>query len=377
MRVPFLNLKALHQPLQEELTAGFQATLEESTFVHGQAIQDFEQAFAAFAEVPFCVSVGNGTDALVLALKALSLQAGDEVVTVANTFVATVEAILAVGARPRLIDATPGTLLMDAEKLPAALSPRTKVCIPVHLYGQMVELGRLQAMAQTHSFDLIEDAAQAHGAKDSQGKTPGQGSKMATYSFFPGKNLGALGDAGAIVCQNPSVARVCQQLKNHGSLKKYHHDLVGYNSRLDTLQARFLSIKLRYLKAWNTRRAQVAAWYRQGLQDVESIQLPTFQPGGLSSLHLFVVQVPERDKLRQLLQDQGIETGLHYPTPIHLIPAYQDLGYRRGDFPVVEAAMDRILSLPMCPTLSQDQVFYVCECLRRFCASPHRKGGNT
>jgi dTDP-4-amino-4,6-dideoxygalactose transaminase len=296
-------------------------------------------------------------------LHALGVGPGDEVITVANTFVATVGAIAQAGARPVLVDAREDTLLMDAASLAAVATPATRAVVPVHLYGRLVEMEPLQRWCAEHDLALLEDAAQAHGAAR-DGRRAGAFGDAAGFSFYPAKNLGAAGDAGAVVTSRPEVAERLRRLRDHGQTERYHHAVVGVNSRLDALQAAVLVAKLARLDAWNARRRALAALYHERLAKVDGVELtaPPDEPAS-HVYHLFVVRTPERDRLRAALAARGIETGLHYPVPVHLQPAWRHLGHREGDFPVAEAAARTVLSLPMYPHMTDDAVHRVCDAI--------------
>jgi dTDP-4-amino-4,6-dideoxygalactose transaminase len=362
-RQPFVDLGAQFRELRDELMPDLERIFAAGAFVGGEPLARFEAAFAGFCGAPHAVGVANGTDALHLALRALGVGAGDEVITVANSFVATVEAILQAGARPVLVDVRPDTLLMDVAALDAARTPRTRAVIPVHLYGRLVQIEPIERWCATRAVALLEDAAQAHGAGRG-GRRAGAFGDAAAFSFYPAKNLGAAGEAGAVVTRRADVAARVARLRDHGQGERYHHDLVGYNSRLDALQAAVLSVKLKRLDAWNGRRRALAAIYRERLAKVPVLDVPAAAPEPESHVyHLFVVRTPERQRLRAALTARGIETGLHYPVPIHRQPACRDLGYAEGAFPVTEAAARTVLSLPMYPHMSDDAVHRVCDAI--------------
>jgi dTDP-4-amino-4,6-dideoxygalactose transaminase len=313
--------------------------------------------------VPHAVGVANGTDALHLALRALEVEPGDEVITVPNTFVATVEAIVQAGARPVLVDARPDTLVMDTAGLDEARTPRTRAVIPVHLYGRMAEVDTIERWCAEHGIALLEDAAQAHGAR-LRGRRAGAFGDAGSFSFYPAKNLGAAGEAGAVVTRRPAVAARVTRLRDHGQGERYHHDVVGYNSRLDALQAAVLSVKLKRLDEWNARRRALAAVYDERLDKVEGVDpLPAPAQPESHVYHLYVVRVAERDRLRAALTARGVDTGLHYPVPVHLQPAFRELSYGEGEFPIAEAATRTVLSLPIYPHMTEDAVHRVCDAI--------------
>jgi len=359
-RIPFLDLASLHADLREELDLAWKSVLESGRFVGGPEVERFEERFAAYCGTAHCVGVANGTDALELILAALGIGRGDEVIVPANTFIATVEAVHAVGARPRFVDVRPDTLLIDPEAVAAAINRATAAVIGVHLFGQMVDVDRLGALAERHGLAFIEDAAQAHGARY-RGRRAGSAGVAGAFSFYPGKNLGALGDGGAVVTDDAQLAARIRSMADHGrsATDRQLHDLRGRNSRLDALQAAVLSVKLPHLDAGNERRRALMARYRENLP---AFCTPVAEdPQGEPVYHLAVVQVPDRDRVAGALTAAGIGWGVHYRVPCHLQPAFAEFTER---LPVAERAAERILSLPMSPTLSDDQVIRVCEVLR-------------
>lgn len=367
MTVPFLDLRAQYAELKEELRPHLDRVLDTSTYILGPYAEQFEQAFAQFLGVRHVIGVANGTDALLLSLKALGLGPGDEVITAANSFVATAEAIAHCGARPIFVDVEPETLTIDVAQVDAAISPRTKAIIPVHLYGQPADMASLGTIARTRGIPILEDAAQAHGASV-EGRPVGGFGAAACFSFYPGKNLGAYGDAGAVATDRDDLAGTLRKLRDHGSEKKYAHDLIGFNSRLDGLQAAVLLVKLNRLRQWNERRLAHAALYSDLLSGVADVKTPTVRTGATHVFHLYVIRVPaeHRDGLRGYLQERGIATGIHYPVPLHLTPAFAALGYRPGTFPVAEQSARTVLSLPMFPELRREQIVYVAEQVASF-----------
>ena len=372
MQVPFLDLKAQHAPLEEELTAAFRTIVRGAAFVGGPEVEAFEREFAAFCHVPGAVGVSSGTDALRFAYLAMGVKPGDEVITVPNSFIATTEALTQAGAAVRFVDVLPDTLLMDPTKLAAAITPRTVGIVPVHLYGTPADMDPIQEIARAHGLWVVEDAAQAQGAVY-MGRRAGTMGAMAAFSFYPGKNLGACGEAGAVTSADAGRLEFVRKLREHGQAQKYYHDIEGYNGRLDALQAAFLRIKLRRLEQWNQARRSIAARYRARLSEATDVRIVAETPGSRSVYHLFVVRVPERDRVREFLQSRGIATGLHYPLPLHQQVAYRHLRLGAGAFPVTERAAAQILSLPMYPEMRSDQVEYVCDTLLEcFAARPSR-----
>lgn len=360
MTIPLVDLQAQYRAIRPEIDAAIQHVIDATAFIGGADVRAFESEFAAFCEVPACVGVANGTDALYLTLRALGIGPGDEVITVAHTFIATAEAISLTGARPVFVDVRPDTLLMNPDLIEAAITPHTRALIPVHLYGQPCEMDQIMRLARRHNLKVIEDAAQAHGARW-QGRRVGDWGDAACFSFYPGKNLGAYGDAGAVVSQDADLIQRVRMLANHGRLEKYTHQLAGVNSRLDNLQAAILRVKLRHLEAWNAARREHAAAYLAALRD-SGLGLPVVHPDAEPVWHLFVVQVADRAAWQARFKQAGIETGVHYPLPLHLQPAYEHLEVPAHSLPVSEDAAQRVLSLPLYAELSaaqRDQVLAV------------------
>jgi dTDP-4-amino-4,6-dideoxygalactose transaminase len=363
LRIPFVDLRAQYHAIADEINEAIRGVLERADFILGEAVEQFEIEFASYIGARHAVGVGSGLAALELALRAYGIGPGDEVITTANTYIATVLAIRAVGARPVLVDADPGTYNLAPSALNAAITPRTRAVMPVHLYGQPADLDALLPIAARHHLLVIEDAAQAHGARY-RGRRVGGFGHASGFSFYPGKNLGAYGDGGMVVTNDGAVAERLRQLRNYGQRVKYYHDLSGTNSRLDSLQAAFLRVKLRHLDQWNAARRAHAALYHRCLEG-----LPVLRPSTAAEAehiyHLYVIQTDGRDQVRSALQAAHIETGIHYPVPIHLQKACADLGYGSGAFPVTEAAAARILSLPMFAELSEAQIERVVHALAR------------
>lgn len=355
--IPLVDLKAQYQTIRPAIDGAIQRVLDNTSFIMGPEVSAFEHSFAAFCGARLCVGVGSGTAALELALRALGVGPGAEVITVAHTFIATAEAISAVGARPVFVDIDPRTYTMDAECFAAAITPATRAVIPVHIYGQPADMDAIGAEARRHGIFVIEDAAQAHGATW-HGRHAGTLGDVACFSFYPGKNLGAYGDAGAVVTGDDALAEQVRLLRNHGRRSKYLHDQKGFGHRLDALQAAILGAKLPYLPAWTAARRRLAARYGRLLADAE-LALPAVAAGAAHAWHLYVVRTPCRDDLLEQLRTHGIEAGVHYPVPLHRQPAYADLGYAPGDLPVTEAVAATCLSLPLYPEMTdalQDRV---------------------
>jgi dTDP-4-amino-4,6-dideoxygalactose transaminase len=352
--VPLVDLAAQHAEVAEEVDAGFSRVLETSAFILGGDVGAFEEAFAHFCGVRYCVGVANGTDALELALRALDIGTGDEVILPANTFIATALAVARAGATPVLVDSDPVYHLIDVERVPACLGPHTKAVIVVDLFGQVGPFDELGPRLADSGVILLEDAAQAQGARHHGVMAGGFGTAAGT-SFYPGKNLGAYGDAGALLSNSSAVATRVRALRNYGSDVKYHHPETGFNSRLDTLQAVVLRAKLRRLEAWNAARREAAQRYDELLAAVPEVVRPATRPGNEHAWHLYVVRVPRRDEVLRRLNNLGIGAGVHYPVPIHLQGAFRSLGHRPGAFPTAEKAAKEILSLPMFPHITPAQ----------------------
>jgi dTDP-4-amino-4,6-dideoxygalactose transaminase len=360
-RVPYLDLQAQYDSIRTEVLAALGEICESGRFAQGPATSDFEAKFAAYCGVDHCVSLNSGTSALHLALRCLNIGAGDEVISVGMTFIATAWAITYVGATPVFVDIDPVRRTMCPTKLEAAITPRTKAIIPVHLYGTPAEMDRIKTIADRHGLLIIEDAAQAHGARY-RGKRVGQFGKIACFSFYPSKNLGAYGEGGALITNDGSIAQRARSLRDHAQSQKCLHDEIGYNYRMDSFQAAVLAIKLKRLDAWNTARADRAAYYTELLKN-SSYKLPKHLSDSESVWHCYVIETPERDRVRGVLHDVGIETAVHYPVPVHLQKAYAHLGYKAGDVPVTERLCQDCLSLPIYPELSREKIFTVASIL--------------
>lgn len=354
--VPLVDLAAQHAQVAEEVAAGWARVIAGTAFVNGPQVAAFEAEFAAFSEVAHCVGVANGTDALELALRCFGVGPGDECVLPANTFIATAEAVARTGATPVLVDCTEDTALIDVAAVADALGPRTRAVLPVHLYGQVAPVELIRPLAHSAGAVVVEDAAQAQGARRHGVRVGGLGDAAAT-SFYPGKNLGAYGDAGAVLSTDGKVAGRVRLLREHGSPRKYEHTELGFNSRLDSLQAVVLSAKLRWLEDWNAARRAAALRYDELLAGLPQIVRPTVADGNEPVWHLYVVRILDQDRDRVLakLADAGIGTGVHYPTPLHLTGAFAHLGYRRGSFPVAERTATELLSLPLFPEITPVQ----------------------
>lgn len=358
MQVPFVDLKSQYQEIKSEVDQAIADVIANTAFVSGKYARSFEQNFASYLGVEHCVGVGNGTDGLYIALAALGIGAGDEVITAANTFIATSEAITATGAEVVFVDNDPVTYNIDADRIEAAITERTRAIVPVHLYGQPVDMDPILELARKHDLRVVEDACQAHGATY-KGRKIGTFGICACYSFYPGKNLGAYGDAGAVVTGDAELARKIRMYGDHGSDRKYTHDFEGGNSRLDGIQGAVLDVKLRYLEAWTERRIAVAIRYAAALHD--RVVVPTVMNGTRHVFHLYVVRVNNREECQKYLADQDIATGIHYPLPLPFQPAYARHGAKPEDFPVAFGQKDQLLSLPIHGSMPDEQVDCVCE----------------
>jgi dTDP-4-amino-4,6-dideoxygalactose transaminase len=390
--VPFLDLVAPHAELEPELDAIFLQALRSGMFIGGPAVDGFEREFAEFCQTRFSIGVGSGTDALRFALMALGIGAGDSVITVPNTFIATTEAISQAGAVPEFVDIDEQTYNMDPRKLREYLETRcdadshnghrisrrtgrrVRGVIPVHLYGQMADMDAILEVADQYNLVVVEDACQAHGAeyysqREKVWKKAGSMGKAAAFSFYPGKNLGACGEAGAVTTDDEDVAKQIRMIRDHGQAKKYYHDIEGYNGRLDAIQAGILRAKLKRLAEWNQRRREHAARYQELLAPLSSVTLPVEPSWSRAVYHLYVVRHEDREGLKNRLSERNIGTGIHYPIPLHLQSAYRELGYRQGDFPVSEKVAGELLSLPMYPQLRPDQQMRVAQEITNFVES--------
>ena len=364
MRIPFLDLNAHHAPLRVELDAAIAQVIDRSAFAGGPFVAAFETEFATYCRARYAVGLGNGSDALWLTLLALGVGPGDEVITSPSTFIATAEAISFCGAQPVFVDIDEVTYTLDAKLIEAAITPRTKAIIPVHLFGQCADLDPILDLARRRNLPVVEDACQAHGA-EYKGHRAGSLGVAGCFSFYPGKNLGAFGEAGAVVTNDEALKNRIQVLRDHGQAKKYYHSCVGWNARMDGIQAAVLSVKLKHLDAANARRREHATEYGDLLADCQEIVLPVELNHNHHVYHIFAVRVPDRDRVLQALSELGIACGIHYPVPLHLQEAYRFLGHARGAFPVAERCADKFLSLPMYPELAAVQVREVAAALKQ------------
>jgi dTDP-4-amino-4,6-dideoxygalactose transaminase len=367
VKVPYLDLKAQYRSIKPEIDAAISRVLDSCQFVLGPEVGAFEQEFAIYCGTSECIALNSGTSALHLALLAAGVGQGDEVITVPFTFVASVAAVCYTGARPVLIDIDPRSFTMDPAAIEAAITPRTKAILPVHLYGQSADMDPIMEIGRRRGIVVIEDAAQAHGAKY-KGRPVGSIGDMACFSFYPGKNLGAYGEGGAVTTNNVKHASTVRMLRDWGQDRKYHHVLRGYNYRMEGFQGAILRVKLRHLEQWTEARRAVVNQYNERLAN-SGVERPVEMPWARHVYHVYTLRTDDRDAMQASLQAEGIQTGIHYPVPVHLQPAYADLGYERGAFPQSEAASAQVLSLPLYPELSSEAVTEVASAVRRAVAS--------
>ncbi len=370
MNIPFVDLHAQYQSIKTEIDKTLHQVIDETDFIRGKYVEEFEKNFASALGVKHCIAVGNGTDAITIALKALNIGDGDEVITVANSFIASSEAITNAHARVVFVDCDPDTYNIDFSKIEEKITGKTRAIIPVHLYGQPADLGPLLAIANRYKLFVIEDSAQAHFAEY---QLPGQTSKrigsfgnIATFSFYPGKNLGAYGDAGALVTSDDSLARKIKMLANHGRVSKYDHEFEGYNSRMDGIQGAVLNIKLKYLAGWCDKRAQAAKVYNSLLSSITEVVTPKVLPNVKHVYHLYVIRANRRDELKKFLEENGVSVGIHYPIALPNLTAYKYLGYSPQDFPTATKYENELLSLPIFPEITQEQIEYVVHKIKEF-----------
>src|ERR1044071_4038580 len=362
MKVPFLDLKAHHAPLIEKFDLAIREVIESSAFAGGPFVEKFEEEFAAFCGSSDAIAVGNGTDALWLALLGLGIGEGDEVITVPNTFIATAEAITYCKARPVFVDVDPNTFTMDPAELEKSLTERTKAIIPVHLFGQPADMDPILEFARANGLFVVEDAAQAHGA-EYKGRKAGTMGDAGCFSFYPGKNLGAFGEAGAVVTNDAELNEKIRILRDHGQVRKYHHTLIGWNCRMDGIQGAVLRTKLRHLDRGNQLRRSLAFKYDRAFGNCEEVLTPFEAMYARHVYHVYAIRVHERDVVARNLQEKGVGCAVHYPVPIHLQEACRNLGYKKGAFPIAESLADQFLSLPMFPELTKEQIEYVVRCV--------------
>ncbi len=362
--IPFLNFEPMHKLIRSEIMQSFQDVYDANWFVMGKKLEAFEKEYAAFNDTKFSIGVSNGLDALHLALKALNVTKGDEVIVPSNTYIATALAASYVGATPVFVEPDPNTYNINPANIEAAITSKTKVIMPVHLYGQACDMDAIMAIAKKHNLFVVEDNAQAHGATFN-GKITGSFGNANGTSFYPGKNLGALGDAGAVTTNDETIAKKIAMLRNYGSEKKYHNEEIGFNMRLDEVQAGFLSVKLKHLNEWTKQRKEIAKQYNEALKNVGDLVLPAVHANATHVYHLYVIKTENRDGLQKHLSENGIGTLIHYPIPPHLQKAYQYLGFKKGSFPIAEELADNCLSLPIWPGMTLDQVNTVAENIKK------------
>ena len=365
MNIPFLSFSSTNATIRDESLKAFEQVFDKSWYVLGDAVSGFEKEYASFNDVDFCIGTSNGLDALHLSLKSVGVGPGDEVITPSNSFIASALAISYTGAIPIFAEPNIQTYNIDPGEIEKHITAKTKAIMPVHLYGQACEMDRIVDIAGKHDLYIIEDNAQAQGAAFKNKKTGSFGNVNAT-SFYPGKNLGALGDAGAVTTNDLMLAQKVRMLRNYGSIEKYQHDCIGYNMRLDELQAALLSVKLKYLDSWTKERQQIAGWYDEALKNIDEIILPVVAADCTHVYHLYVIRTKKRNELREYLAKNNIGTLIHYPVSTHLQKAYKDLRHKKGDFPIAEEIASTCLSLPMFPGLSQKEVFFVAATIKKF-----------
>jgi dTDP-4-amino-4,6-dideoxygalactose transaminase len=365
MKLPFLNFSPMHSPIKQEMIRAFESFYDSNWYVLGEGVKQFEKDYSYFNQVNHAVGISNGLDALHIALMTLGISEGDEVIVPSNTYIASALAVSFVGATPVFVEPNIYTNNIDTNLIEASITAKTKAIMPVHLYGQACEMDAIKAIADKHNLYIIEDNAQSQGASF-KGKLTGAWGHINGTSFYPGKNLGALGDAGAITTDNEALAQKAMVLRNYGSQKKYYNEVIGHNMRLDECQAAFLSVKLKYLHEWTKQRQQIAAWYDESLKDIEGIILPLTAEHATHVYHLYVIRTSRRDELQAYLNTEGIGTLIHYPIPPHLQQAFAHLGYKKGDFPIAEEIARTCLSLPLWPGMTKDLVKYVSNLITHF-----------
>ncbi|MBI2010395.1 MAG: DegT/DnrJ/EryC1/StrS family aminotransferase [Candidatus Chisholmbacteria bacterium] len=366
MKIEFVDLKRQNRLHRKEFLQVIEKIMAAASFSLGPTLEKFEKAFARFVGAKYCIGLNSGTDAIEFSLKVHDIGPGDEVITAPNSYFSTAMVVSKLGAKPVFADVNPHTYTIDPDQIKKKITPKTKAIIPIHLYGQPADIDPILAIARKHRLIVIEDCCQAHGTKYKGKTVPVSG--IGAFSFYPGKNLGGFGDGGALVTNSRHLATLIKKLRNDGSITKYHHELIGSKSRLDTLQAAVLSTKLKYLTQWNKLRRRHASLYSRLLTQISGVLLPQEAPYSYHNYHLYVIEVPHRDQLQRYLSKKGISTVIHYPTPIHLQPAYKHLGYKRGDFPITEKTAKRILSLPMFPELTDKEIHFVVQHIKQFLA---------
>jgi dTDP-4-amino-4,6-dideoxygalactose transaminase len=365
MKIPFLSFDKINEQTKAQMLTAIERSIDSKWYILGNEVKSFEEQYSNYNHVNHTIGVANGLEALHLALIALDIKAGDEVIVPSNTYIATVLAVSYTGATPIFVEPRNDSYNIDPKKIEEKITSKTKAIMPVHLYGQACEMDEIMAIAKKHNLAVVEDNAQAHGALWNGKITASFGDLNAT-SFYPGKNLGALGDAGAITTDSPELYKKCQSLRNYGSQKKYYNEVIGYNSRLDELQAAVLKVKLDYMPAWTEGRQQIGAWYNEFLNGIDGIILPKTIAGATHVYHLYTIRTTQRDDLQKFLAENEIGTLIHYPIPPHLQEAYKDLGYKKGDFPIAEEIANTTLSLPLYIGMKKEEVEFVCQSIRKF-----------
>ncbi len=363
MKVPFIDLARQHRPIRDELFQAFERVFESNQFILGEEVKLFEEEVASYVGAKYAIGVSNCTNALLLSLRALGVEPGDEIITTPFTFVATAEVIALLGAKAAFCDIDPQDYNIAPDKIESAIADKTKALLPVHLYGQSADMDRIMPIARAHNLGVVEDMAQAIGAKY-KGKSVGIFGDTACISFFPTKNLSALGDAGMILTNNDRLNEKLRAFRVHGASQKYQHEFLGYNDRLDAIQAAFLRIKLQYLDSWNEKRRQIAKKYDNALKDI--VDIPFIHPENETIYHQYTIRTPQRDELQHHLTDKGIGSAIHYPVPLHLQPAFRYLGYKEGDFPEAERAAREVVSLPIHHTLTDEEVDYIISAIKEY-----------
>lgn len=362
--IPLVDLKAQYKAIKSEINPAINRVLEGAHFILGSEVEEFEKSFASFCGTKYAIGVASGLNALELGMRSAGIKEDDEIITPTNSFIASSSAISLTGAKPVLVDCEEDSFNIDPEKIGEKITKKTKAIIPVHLYGRIANMDQIMKIAKIHKLQVIEDACQAHGAKY-HGRKAGSIGLFGAFSFYPGKNLGAYGDGGIITTNNAKIAQTVGQMRNYGQSQKYHHDYLAWNSRLDTIQAAILLVKLKYLNEWNKARLRIAKLYNKLLKDLP-LNLPQIPKDSTHVFHLYVIRTKVREKLAKFLGKEGITTGLHYPIPIHLQKAYKDLDYKKGDFPVSEKLAEEILTLPIYPELKDLEVEYIAKKIKQF-----------
>lgn len=365
MNIPFLSFKKMNADVKAELLPSFEQFVDKGWYIMGEQLKSFEKEYAAYCHTAYCAGVANGLDALIIALRTLGIGEGDEVIVPSNTYIASWLAVSYVGATPVPVEPRADTYNINPELIATAITSKTKAIMPVHLYGQCCEMDAIMQIASEHGLYVVEDNAQAQGATYN-GKITGSFGHINATSFYPGKNLGAYGDAGAVTTNDEKLFNLANTIRNYGSAKKYYNEIKGINSRLDELQAGFLSIKMKYLDGWNAERQRLADFYNTLLKDVKEIVLPVVAPNATSAFHLFVIRSKQRNALQEHLSKNGIGTLIHYPLPAHLQEAYKEMNGKKGDFPIAEEIADTCLSLPLYPGLTDEEITYICDTIKQF-----------